>query len=180
MKALIAYESMFGNTARVAREIAAGLAESIDSTCLELAEVPAPTASQYDVVVLGGPTHAFTMSTPNSRQEARRRGGRGDRLETGIREWLEAFFASADGGPASRPRVLFATFDTRVTTVRHFPGSAARAAARRLRHHGAVRVAEPHSFFVLDQDGPLAPGEELAAREWGRLLAEQATQPVRQ
>ena len=41
MKALVVYESMFGNTEQIARAVAAGLAESVDVQLAEVAEAPA-------------------------------------------------------------------------------------------------------------------------------------------
>jgi flavodoxin len=40
MKALIVYESMFGNTEQIARAVAEGLAESVDVQVAEVADAP--------------------------------------------------------------------------------------------------------------------------------------------
>ena len=58
MKALVVYESMFGNTEQIARAVAAGLEESVD--VVQVAEVTdAPTEPDPEValIVAGGPTH---------------------------------------------------------------------------------------------------------------------------
>ena len=68
-----------------------------------------------------------------------------------------------------------ATFDTRVTTVRHLPGSAAKAAAKTARRHGYDRVGHPESFYVHDSEGPLLDGELARATAWGRDLAAAVT-----
>ena len=49
-------------------------------------------------------------------------------------------------------------------------GSAARAAAKRLRAKGHPLVASPESFFVTHAEGPLADHELNRARVWGRAL----------
>jgi hypothetical protein len=158
--ALVVFESMFGNTEQVAHAIADGLAESMEVNLREVTENPSAEPGRYDVIVVGGPTHAFTMSTTKSRAEAWRRGGRMGVIKTGIREWLDAL-------PTLPPTSLTATFDTR---VRRFPGSAARAATRRLARHGSASVVGPRSFYVLRETGPLAPGELDKARGWGRSI----------
>jgi len=163
MKALVVFESMFGNTEQVAHAIADGLAELMEVTLREVTENPPVPPGLYDVILVGGPTHAFTMSTPRSRVDAWRRGGRMGVLKTGIREWLEAL-------PTSSQKCVTATFDTRVTKVRRLPGSAARAATRRLRKHGGEPLVRPRSFYVLREAGPLAPGELDEARGWGRSI----------
>src|SRR5690606_25231919 len=78
----------------------------------------------------------------------------------GIREWVEE--ATADLPPV-------AVYDTRTLESR-LPGSAARGVARRLRKRGATLLAPPENFAVHGAEGPLAPGEEARAADWGRAL----------
>jgi hypothetical protein len=63
-----------------------------------------------------------------------------------------------------------ATFDTKVTKVRHLPGSAAKGAAKALESRGFRLADKPHSFYVVDTPGPLADGELDRARAWGTKL----------
>ena len=63
-----------------------------------------------------------------------------------------------------------AVFDTRVQQARHWPGSAARTAARQLRRAGFTVVART-SFYVDAIQGPLSAGEVARAEAWGRHLA---------
>ena len=163
MKALVVYESMFGNTRRIAESIAAGLAESGDVEAIEIGEATAETADGADLLVAGGPTHAFSMSRPSTRSDAITRGAPEGREEIGLREWINAL-------PAG-PRPMLATFDTRVASMRHLPGSAARAAAKVGRHAGFELAAPPMSFYVDDVDGPLVNGELDRATAWGQQLA---------
>lgn len=62
-----------------------------------------------------------------------------------------------------------ATFDTRVVTP-HLPGSAARAADRKLKHRGFRHVAPPETFYVTGTTGDLVDGELTRAAEWGESL----------
>lgn len=61
MKALVVYESMFGNTEQVARAVATGLGRHLDVELVAVANAP-DTVSDVDLVVVGGPTHAFSMT----------------------------------------------------------------------------------------------------------------------
>lgn len=162
MRALVVYESMFGNTEKVARAVAAGLADRLQVDVVDVASAPAPLTELVELVVVGGPTHAFSMTRPSTREDAVRQGAEGV-PERGVREWLAALHA----GPHSE-RV--ATFDTRVAKVRHLPGSAAKAAAKGLHRLGYGSVARPESFLVEDVAGPLLPGELDRARRWGERL----------
>lgn len=64
-------------------------------------------------------------------------------------------------------------FDTRVSKVRHLPGSAAKGAARYVRKLGYTAVAPAESFYVDDVSGPLLEGELDRARAWGDRLGGQ-------
>ncbi|MBN0040160.1 flavodoxin domain-containing protein [Cellulosimicrobium cellulans] len=166
MEAAVVYESMYGNSERVAEAIAEGLGETVRVTVVDVAD---PAASHealrhMGLVVAGGPTHALGMTRSATRAEAVQRatGAVSDRA-TGLREWVEAI-------PRQGESRLAATFDTRVTKVGPLPGSAARGAAKVLRRAGFRLVTPPASFSVGDVEGPLDDGELDRARAWGRQL----------
>jgi hypothetical protein len=171
MKALIVYESMFGNTEQIAHAVAEGVSTRMDVELLEVRKAPTPLTEFVDLVVVGGPTHAFSMTRPNTREDAVRQGSHADASADGIREWIDHLHA----GPHSE-RV--ATFDTRVAKVRHLPGSAGRSAAKGLRKHGYTPVSKPESFWVEDVAGPLLDGEVERARAWGERLATAVSSPA--
>ena len=126
MRALVAYESMFGNTERVARAVAAGLRlEGIDATVCNVCDSAKADLSDVDLIVVGAPTHGFSLSRPVSRHDAVRQGGRESAEHRGMREWLHTLEHT------DRP-ILAAAFDTRVTKVRYLPASASLRAARAL------------------------------------------------
>lgn len=165
MNAVVVFESMFGNTAKIARSIAAGLEAAVGPddkvTIVEVGSAPAELPEDVGLLVIGGPTHAFGMSRPNTREDAHRRVG--DHLISqgiGLREWLETF-------KTNRVDLLTATFDTRIDKVRHLPGSAAKGAAKALKHRGYRPVVAALSFYVVDTEGPLVLGEPERARRWG-------------
>lgn len=160
-RALVVYESMFGNSEEVARAVAKGVGDVMPVDILEVADAPTDLTG-VDLVVAGGPTHAFSMSRATTRRDARAQGATHGTVDSGLREWLASL-------PDERGR-WFAAFDTRVTKVRHVPGSAAHSAARAGRRHGFRQAVRPESFYVLDVEGPLAEGEVDRAREWGRSV----------
>jgi hypothetical protein len=162
MRALVVYESMFGNTQAIARAVADGLAATHgvdDARLVEVGVAPAQVGDDVDLLVVGAPTHAFTLSRPSTRREAVTKTG--EPLVSagiGLREWL-------DGLDRDDRHLAAAAFDTRVDKPR-LPGSAARAAARRLRRVGMALVVRPATFRVDGMTGPLLDGEVDRARRW--------------
>lgn len=157
---LVVYESAWGNTRQIAEAIGEGLGPGATSTVVPVAAAPPLDQVHADLLVVGAPTHAFGLSRPGTREDAHERGGA--ELGIGVREWLDA-------GTVATGR-LAATFDTH---VRHpnLPGTASRAAARKLRHLGYEIVVEPEMFWVDGMEGPLLVGELERARAWGTELA---------
>lgn len=170
MKTVIVYESMFGNTEHIARKIADGLAAAGNHTVLaDVREVGPDDLAGSDLVVVGAPTHALSLSRPKTREDAVRQGADPAHAELGVREWLKTLDAALPLA-AARPRL--AVFDTRVEKVRRLPGSAAKRAAKVLRAHGFDLLDRPTSFYVEDLKGPVAPGELDRARDWGARLVQ--------
>src|SRR5688500_6649816 len=128
-RALVIFESMFGNTRMIAESVAEGLSSHVVTDLTEVSVAPTRIAEDVLHVVLGGPTHAFGLTRPRTRQDAA--GQIDKRLVSpvgGLREWLEPVVA-----PPSRHAA--AAFDTRIEKPR-LPGSAARGAEKRLRRLG--------------------------------------------
>lgn len=165
-RALVVYESFFGNTESIARAIAGGLRlEGFSARAVDVADDQSIDPSACDVLVVGGPTHAFALSRPSTRDDAVARGGDARYATSGLREWLSAL-PQREGAP------LAATFDTRVSKVRHLPMSAGRSAARLLRDHGYTLLDRPTGFVVRDVEGPLEQSEMERAIAWARSLAQ--------
>lgn len=166
-RALLVYESMFGCTESVARAVADGLHDGGFDVTTHVVSDPGdrPDLAEFQLLVVGAPTHAFSLSRPNTRQEAVLRGAPPERARTGVREWLVGL---EPGVGASRPAVAF---DTRVTKVRHLPKAASTRAAHLLSRSGFTVVSRPAPFFVKDLTGPLVEGELDRAHAWGRDVA---------
>lgn len=161
MRALVVYESMFGNTEEVARAIGEGIAASMHADVVEVGAAPDTVPADVILLVVGGPTHAFSMSWPTTRRDAAQQAGTPVSRDRGIREWL-------GGLPGATTETEATTFDTRVTS--RVTGSAARAASRRLDRLGYRLAAAFTSFQVTGVAGPLVAGELDRARDWGRAL----------
>jgi hypothetical protein len=166
MRALVVYETIWGNTGELANAIADGLrtgagVEVVD--VVEAVDAPAAVDPEVDLLVVGGPTHAFSMSTGSTRDSARQQGA--TRIPArGIREWLGEL-----ASPASPIGV--ATFDTRTVHPR-LPGSAAKKALKQLVAKGFRPVDKAHTFGVHGYSGAIADGELDQAREWGASLVD--------
>jgi menaquinone-dependent protoporphyrinogen IX oxidase len=169
MRALVVYESMFGNTREVAESIGVGLREYAEVTVVPVAEATAERLAAADIVIVGGPTHAHGMSSVRSREAAGEQAANDPELGLddaadgpGVREWL------ADIGRVDA--VNAAAFDTRVDGPAVLTGRASKAIARHLEQHGFSLVAEPISFLV-DRHHHLLASESERAANWGALLA---------
>jgi hypothetical protein len=176
MKALVVYESLFGNTRRVAESIAIGMSEFADVTVLNVNRANQDKLAGVDLLVVGAPTHAHTVSTPASRKEAEKQSkqpARRLRLERdaggmGVREWIETIPAMPG---------LCAAFDTRADVLKILSGAASTTIDKRLRRKGMQAVIDPESFLVSNQ-GELNLDESARAREWGATVARAAEVPV--
>lgn len=144
MKTIVVYDSVHGNTERIARAIGSALAG--DTMIIRAAEASLDEGVGMDLLIVGSPTY-------------------GGRATEAMQGFLGRVPASAVKG------VKTATFDTRLTSrfVRIFGFAADRIAAD-LASKGANVIVAPEGFFVLGREGPLKDGEEKRASDWAREL----------
>jgi flavodoxin len=168
MRALIIYESMYGNTRQVAEAVADALRDRDDDVAVASAHEAAPALDGVELLVVGGPTHMHGLATSLSRKMAAKAAEEdGTPLEPdataehGLRTWLRGLPRAAS--------VPAAAFDTRGDAAAALTGSAARGIARRLSHRG-FDVVGSESFLVADSEGPLEEGELERARTWAAAL----------
>ena len=176
-RALIVFESMYGNNQKVAEAIAEGLRAAAPQFAAEVIEVnDAPDAIPTDVALLlvGGPNHALGMTRPRDRQDAKKH-TEAPLVSSGIglREW----FDQLEQAPRSIPA---AAWDTRIKKpgFMRWLDRASAGIEKRLRRRGFELATSAEHFFVDGTTGPLADGELGRARRWGEQLA--ATIPVRE
>jgi hypothetical protein len=164
--ALVVFESMFGNTELVARAVAEGLeAEGVTTRVADVSVAPADLPSSVELLVVGAPTHAFSLSRPKTRIEAVRQGADAARAGIGLREWL------ATARPHEDHPVRVAVYDTRASKVRRLPAAAGPSAARLAKRRKFATVGRPVAFLVNEIQGPLLEGELDRAHSWGRTLS---------
>jgi hypothetical protein len=170
MRALVVYESMFGNNRTIAEAIAQGLASEAEVRTTEVGAAPTELPADLDLLIVGGPNHAFGMSRPSTREQAAQEIDRPlVSAGIGLREWLESL-------PHSDRAVPFAAFDTRIDkrAIRLVDRTAGMI-VKRLRKQGLRPLGDVESFYVADLTGPLLDGEVERARAWGRELGALAT-----
>lgn len=171
MKAHVVYESMYGNTHRVADAVAEGLEALGPVTVGPTSEATPELLAEIDLLVVGGPTHMHGMSNTASRRAALETAAKNDAVEPdpdasleGLRSWFKDL-------PKAEGR-FGAAFDTRVDGPSIVTGSAAKGIRKLLRRHHYQPLGESASFLVEDSEGPLKDGEFERARRWGQGLAE--------
>ncbi|MET0772006.1 MAG: hypothetical protein ABWZ82_02895 [Candidatus Limnocylindrales bacterium] len=160
MKAIVVFESHWGNTAAVARAIAEGIGP--DARALSTDEAVGPAVAGVDLLVAGAPVMMLSLPSEGARDrvEMDRKGPPGDASRPVLRTWL-------DGLPTAHG-VKAAAFDTR---MRWTPRGAIGTIESRLRDAGYQVVAKGKGFVVEGTYGPLRDGELDRARAWGRELA---------
>jgi menaquinone-dependent protoporphyrinogen IX oxidase len=155
MKAIVVFDSQYGNTEKVARTIGESLSARAETTVLRAADFTADSLVGCDLLVVGSPTQAFHATKPIEGLL------KGHRLD-GIR------------AAAFDTRIDMARADSRVFKMAvKVAGDNAWAATRiadQLEKDGATLVAPPAGFYVQDTEGPLAPGELERASAWGTEL----------
>jgi hypothetical protein len=176
MRAVVVYESMFGNTHEVAERIAAGLGGAYEVEVISVGEAIAQILPDLDLIVVGGPTHAHGMSRHGTRAAATEQAAKDPELDIeedaggpGLRDWFHGL--GPDHGTAA------AAFDTRVDGPAFLTGSAAKGIGKQLEKHGFRLVDEPESFLV-DKQNHLLAGEADRAMRWGEALAIHASTAV--
>lgn len=175
MRALIVYESMYGNTHVVAEHIADGIRTRGEATVVAVEAATPELVSGADLLVVGGPTHAHSMTRSQTRAAARDAAAKDDAIELdpsaagpGLRDWFRAL---TPGHAAA------AAFDTRAHAAAMVTGRASKGIARRLTHRDFHLVMKPESFLV-DKHNQLVEGEAERATAWGVAVATALAIPV--
>jgi flavodoxin len=146
-KALVAFDTEFGNTEKVARTLSKGLEEGgVQVDCVRVDAVKFEDLGTYDLLVVGGPVHAWNATKP-------------------IKEFLERL-KTVQGLSGKK---AFA-FDTKMNRSR-LAGDAGGKIEGKLKGLGFT-IVKPHaSAVVKGREGPLKEGEEEAFKQLGIELA---------
>lgn len=162
MRAVVVYESTYGNTRHVAEAVAEGLGDAADVTVVAVSDAGGVPITDADLVVVGAPTHVHddpqgVAGTSASDDLVLEPGV----TVSGVRQWLSSLRRTS--GKA-------ATFDTRVKGLSVITEPASDRLASLLTDSGFQLVGGGESFLV-DDGARLLPGEEDRARQWGNNLA---------
>lgn len=151
MKTLVLYDSVFGNTEKVAQSIA----ETLGTQAIPVHQADAAQLRGLDLLVVGSPTRKFNPTE-------------------GISNLLHRLPDNHLAG------VRVAAFDTRIalevinSKVFRFivdkGGYAANAIAKMLTKKGGALVAPGEGFYVTDEQGPLKDGELERAAHWASKI----------
>jgi len=139
MKVLVVYDSVHGNTEKIARAIG----KAIGCQVLRAAEVNPVDLKEIELLIVGSPTHGGSY-----------------------RGWFTTEIKSLLNALPDLEGVNIAAFDTR-TKLAIF-GFAAPWIARYLENNGGNCLIPPEGFFVLDFKGPLMDGELKRAASWAQ------------
>ena len=142
MKAIVIYDSNYGNTKTIANRVGA----AIGGTVVHVGTVNADTLVDFDVVVVVSPTV-------------------GGRPTKAIQDFLQTI------PEETSQRLKIAAFDTRLPEKFDQTVSfAAPMIAQALQEKGSTVAAEPQGFIVDKADGALVPGEADRAWAWARTI----------
>ncbi|MBN1135112.1 MAG: flavodoxin family protein [Anaerolineae bacterium] len=156
MKAMVVYDSAFGNTEKVAQAIGQALGSPGDVAIVRVGNARPEQLAGLTLLVVGSPTQKFRP------------------LAT-----ISGFLKGIPNNGLKGVKV--AAFDTRMTEsdvekirilaffVRIF-GYAAKPIADRLLKKGGNLAVPPEGFYVAGTEGPLLEGELERAADWARRI----------
>jgi len=155
MRSLVLYDSLYGNTERIAHAIVSGLKASGDVKLKHVGRASARDIEETDLLVAGSPTH----------------GGQ-------PKQEMKQFLDQLPDHALYNKRI--AAFDTRfaikdqgfgLRMLMKTIGFAAPRILKSLEAKGGRPAAEPKGFIVKDKEGPLKEGERDRAIAWARLIS---------
>jgi flavodoxin len=160
MKAIVVYESLWGNTAAIARFIAEGFGN--EACTVSTKEATPEVLKGADLLIVGSPVLGFTVTNDRAIEAIKANPGNSpeppDLSQPSMHSWLDSL---EPGG------IKFAAFETRVVGPW---GKATSGIEDHLKKLGYKKIAEGHQFIVESRYGPLKYGEVERAQEWGAEL----------
>jgi len=148
MKALVVYDSVYGNTEKIARAIGEAITPSGEVKVLRASEMNTSGLASLDLLIVGSPVH-------------------GGRPTPAVQDFLSKM------AQQSLKDIKVAAFDTRATSkfAKIFGNAAGRIAGQLTKKDG-VLIVPPEGFFVTGTKGPLKEGELERAAAWAKGLLE--------
>lgn len=146
MSILIIYDSLYGNTKKIAEAIAGALSLSNKVKLIRAKEADISDLKSTSLLIVGSPVQA-------------------GRPMPSIKEFLDNI--PVDG----LKNIKVAAFDTRVKIFfAKIFGYAADRMAKNLKSKGGNIIALPEGFFVTGKEGPLKIGEKIRAADWAKKI----------
>lgn len=152
MKALVVYDSMYGNTEEIARSVGGAIAG--DVKVIRADEVNPSELERLDLLIVGSPTQGF-------------------RPTKSVQKFTESIPRGALKG------INVAAFDTRIAVgyagrglrvIMNMGGYAAPRLGNALVKKGGNLAVPSEGFFVKDREGPLREGELERAANWAKEI----------
>jgi flavodoxin len=144
-RALIVYDTKFGNTEKMARALAEGMEEQgVRVDCLKVHNVDVSKLGEYDLLAVGGPTHKL-----------------------GISESMKDFLQKLEKANLAGKRAF--AFDTKIKS--RFAGSAGKRIEKKLKKLGMCIVKSHVSAIVKGREGPVEEGAEETFKQIGVDIA---------
>ena len=151
MKTLVIYDSVFGNTEKIAQAIAAAL----EAQALSVSQATPDQVSGLELLVIGSPTRGF-------------------RPTEGVARLLNSLAKKHLAGmqvAAFDTRIWLDTIDSKAFRfIVNKGGYAASTIAKALEKKGSKLVSPPKGFLVTGEQGPLKDGELERASAWAKGL----------
>ncbi len=141
MKALVIFDSIFGNTKKIAETISNELGK--DSKVLSVSDFNSKDLEGTNLIVVGSPIIGWKPS-----------------------EKMGQFLSDLSEGQLKG--IKAAVFDTRIKSF--MSGDALKKISKELIRAGAEISVKPQAFFVKGKEGPLFEGEVNKAIEWAKSI----------
>ena len=153
MKALIVYDSVFGNTGKVAQVIGETISTNLQGQAqtLQVAKVTPEQLQGLRLLVVGSPTRGFRPT---------------EAIAKLINQLPKKQLAGVQVA-AFDTRIFLDTIDSKALRfIVDKGGYAASTIAKGLQKKGGELIAEPEGFLVTGEQGPLKEGELERAKAW--------------
>jgi len=156
MNALIVYDSVFGNTEKVALAIGDALGSHGNVETLPVSQVATEKIRGLDILIVGSPTRGFRPTEAITKL-----------LNTLPKNHLDGIHVAAFD-----TRILLDTINSRVLRFMVDKGGyAASTIGKSLEKKGGKLLVPPEGFLVIDTEGPLKDGELERAAKWASHIA---------
>ncbi len=151
MKTLIVYDSVFGNTAKLAESVA----KALNGKAVKVSECTESDLKSLDMLILGSPTRMF-KPMPSMKASIK------DLPEGTLKGVKVAAFDTRFAAKESGGRLL--------NFLASKFGYAAEKLLKGLEKKGGTVAGEPIGFFVSGNEGPVVKDEEKRAATWAKSL----------